>query len=55
MDPVGQLDMLTDVSWKDVALFTIVKVLEPNLKAFEHAQSIFKWPTGSVYEGSTIN
>ena len=41
----------SDVSWMNMILFTIAKVIEHKLKLFEHTQSISKWPVESVYIG----
>ena len=38
----------------DVTLLIIKKVSECKLEQFENAQSISKWPTGSVYGGNII-
>ena len=38
----------------DITLLVTIKMSELKLGPFKHAQSMLKWPTGSVYIGNTI-
>ena len=42
------------MSWMNIIMLTTVKATKHKSGPFEHAVSISKWPTGSVYVGNTI-
>ena len=45
---------LSDMRWMDVTISRTVKVAKCKSGPFEHAESISKWLTGSVYIGNII-